>query len=202
MPDFNLNINLSSAEASSGGDDDRLSRDEAEIERLNEARARFEEYIGNKDAEEAAKKAASAERSAQAKALAAEKAKMKEKKSLEALTGAAITTGLMTGAKYISWRQSSIYQDQAAANAIDNAISVPAAGLAVAGTVKAAAAAGAAAGPAGAVIVAALAVLAAVTKIATNMQDWEFNRDKNMANEIRSSDRLGIVIANRNRSAK
>jgi hypothetical protein len=198
MAEYTLNINLSDAK---GGDTqaDRLSKDEEEIAALNEAKARFEAYIGNQEAAEAADKAAKEASSAAKAKEKEERDKMRSKKTVEHLAAATVITGLTASARFMSWRESAIYQDQAAANAIDNAMTVPVAGLAVAGTAKAATAAAASAGPVGAILVAALAVIGATFKVVSNVESWEFQRDKNIQNEIRSSDRLGIVVANRNR---
>ena len=146
-----------------------------------------------------AKEEASKQRSAALEKANKEKAALTKKHKIEKVAGiSAITVGLSV-ARYASVQASAINQNQAMANRINNvttAVGVGAAGAATAGAIVKSAVSG---NYVLAALEAAMALANTTINLVQKSQEWDYNRDKNVSEEVRSSDRLGIVISQRGR---
>ena len=146
-----------------------------------------------------AKEEASKQRSAALEKANKEKAALTKKHKIEKVAGiSAIIVGLSV-ARYASVQASAINQNQAMANRINNvttAVGVGAAGAATVGAIVKSAVSG---NYVLAALEAAMVLANTTINLVQKSQEWDYNRDKNVSEEVRSSDRLGIVISQRGR---
>lgn len=208
MADYTLNINLNSGVSgsgviSSGATSNDVKMLAGEIRTLRgetEAyRAKFEQYVSNLEAQKEAEDEEARQRSSALREANRQKEKLIKKKKIErtsAISGFALA---LDAGRFASFQESAIYQNKAAANEISNAVTT--AGVAAgAGAVGVNIAKTAASGNYALAAIEAVAALGAtVISLSQKLEQWDYNQAKNTANETRSSDRLGIVISQRNR---
>ena len=208
MADYTLNINLNSGVSGSGvissgatsNDVKMLAGEIRTVRGETEAyRAKFEQYVSNLEAQKEAEDEEARQRSSALRAANRQKEKLIKKKKIErtaAISGFALA---LDAGRFASFQESAIYQNKAAANEISNAVTTV--GVAAgAGAIGVNIAKTAASGNYVLAAIEAVAALGAtVVSLSQKLEQWDYNQAKNTANETRSSDRLGIVISQRNR---
>ena len=197
MPnEYTLNINLNSGQSAASSTGNGSAEDLEKVRKTaEESRDKLDAFLNKQEAEEAV----SRQRSAALEKANKEKAALTKKHKIEKVAGiGAITVGLSV-ARYASVQASAINQNQAMANRINNVtttVGVGAAGAATAGAIVKTAVSG---NYVLAALEAAMVLANTTITLVQKSQEWDYNRDKNVSEEVRSSDRLGIVISQRGR---
>ena len=206
MGEYTLNINLNGglypgqAGALPSEDVQMLAQEIRTVRSETEAyRAKFESYVDNIDAQKEAEDAAAKQRSEALRKANEEKAALTRKHRIERTAAISSVVLGLDIARFASNKASAIYQNKAMANQISNATTT-------AGYLMGAGATGVAIGKSiasGNYVMAAIMAVASISgtviSLVQKLQTWDYTQNKNMAEEARSSDRLGIVISQRNR---
>jgi hypothetical protein len=208
MADYTLNINLNSGMSGAGAvapgvtsnDVKMLSGEIRTVRGETEAyRAKFESYVNNLEEEKEADEEERRQRASALREANRQKEKLIKKKKIERTAAISAVALTLDAGRFASFQESAIYQNKAAANEISNAVTtvgVAAGAGAVGVNIAKAAASG---NYVLAAIDAVVALGATVISLTQKLEQWDYNQAKNTANETRSSDRLGIVISQRNR---
>lgn len=208
MADYTLNINLNGGMSGAGAvapgvtsnDVKMLSGEIRTVRGETEAyRAKFESYVNNLEEEKEADEEERRQRASALREANRQKEKLIKKKKIERTAAISAVALTLDAGRFASFQESAIYQNKAAANEISNAVTT--AGVAAgAGAIGVNIAKTAASGNYALAAIEAVAALGAtVISLSQKLEQWDYNQAKNTANETRSSDRLGIVISQRNR---
>ena len=208
MADYTLNINLNGGMSGAGAvapgvtsnDVKMLSGEIRTVRGETEAyRAKFESYVNNLEEEKEADEEERRQRASALREANRQKEKLIKKKKIERTAAISAVALTLDAGRFASFQESAIYQNKAAANEISNVMTTAGttigAGAIAVGIGKAAATGNYAL----AAIEAVAAIGATVISLTQKLEQWDYNQAKNTANETRSSDRLGIVISQRNR---